>query len=44
VQNNIVAARAEVECKLPQQEICVMQDVFLFCSTCLANAITGNMY
>ena len=42
VQKNIVAARVEVECKVPQQEIYAIQDVLYFAA--LANAITGNIY
>ncbi len=42
VQDAIVAARAEVDRMFPQQEICVVQDVFCFAA--LANAITGTMY
>ncbi len=42
LQNNIVAACAEVKRMFPRQELCTMQDVFCFAA--LANAITGTMY
>jgi len=42
-QNDIIAARSEVDHMFPQQEICAMQDVFCFASL-LANNITGTMY
>ncbi len=42
VQDAIVAARADVDCMFPQQEICAVQDVFCFAA--LADAITGTMY
>jgi hypothetical protein len=42
LQNNIVAAHAEVKRMFPRQELCAMQDVFCFAA--LANAITGTMY
>ena len=41
-QNEIIAARSEVDHMFPQQEICAMQDVFCFAA--LANTITGTMY
>ena len=41
-QNDIIAARSEVDHMFPQQEICAMQDVF--CYAALANTITGTMY
>jgi hypothetical protein len=41
-QNDIVAARAEVDRMFPQHEICTMQDVFCFATQ--ANTITGTMY
>jgi hypothetical protein len=42
IQNNIVAARAEVNHMLTQHEICSTQDVFCFAA--LANTVTGTMY
>ena len=42
VQNAIVAASTKVDHMFPQQELCVVQDVFCFAA--LANAITGTMY
>ncbi len=42
MQDDIVNARAKVDCMFPQQELCAMQDVF--CFPALANAITGTMY
>ena len=42
MQDDIVTARAEVDCMLPQHELCAMQDVFYFAA--LANAITGTIY
>jgi hypothetical protein len=42
LQNDIVAARAEVKRMFHRQELCTMQDVFCFAA--LANAITGTMY
>jgi hypothetical protein len=41
-QNDIDAARSEVDHMFPQQEISAMQDVFCFAA--LANNITGTMY
>jgi hypothetical protein len=41
-QNDIIAARSEVDHMFPQQEICAMQDVFCFAA--LANNISGTMY
>jgi hypothetical protein len=42
MQADIIAARAEVDCMFPPQEICAMQD--MFCFAALADAITGTMY
>jgi hypothetical protein len=42
IQNNKVAARAEVDQTMLQQEACSMQD--MFCFAMLANANTGDMY
>jgi len=42
MQNDVIAARSEVDHMFPQQEICAMQDVFCFAA--LANNITGAMY
>jgi hypothetical protein len=42
IQNDKVAAWAEVDRMMPQQEACSMQD--MFCFTALANANTGTMY
>jgi hypothetical protein len=41
-QNDIVAARTEVDNMFPQHENCSMQDVFCFAA--LANTVTGTMY
>jgi len=41
-QNDIEAARSEVDHMFPQHEICAMQDVFCFAT--LVNTITGTMY
>ena len=41
-QNDIEAARSEVDHMFPQHKICTMQDVFCFAA--LANTITGTMY
>ncbi len=42
MQSNIIAARAEVDCMFPPQEICATQD--MFCFAVLADAITGTTY
>jgi hypothetical protein len=42
VQHVKVAARAEVDRMMPQQEVCNMQD--MFCFAALADANTGTMY
>jgi hypothetical protein len=42
MQPNIIAARAKVDCMIPPQEICAMQDMFCFAK--LTDAITGTMY
>ncbi len=42
IPNDKVAARAEVDQMMPQQEACSMQD--MFCFAALANANTGTMY
>jgi hypothetical protein len=42
IQKNKVAARAEVDQMMPQQDACSMQD--MFCFAALANANTVTMY
>ncbi len=42
IHNETVAAWAEVDRMMPQQEACSMQDVFCFAA--LANTNTGTMY
>jgi hypothetical protein len=42
IQSDIIAAHAKVDCMIPPQEICDMQD--MICFAALANAIMSTMY